>query len=144
MNWESLIHEAYEDEGVWVTIPPQDSGHFMWFEKVSDPLDTIPTEMLGTPGVFQPSDIRIGFQVWEQLADGSSQIMQKFSPPMVLRVKITPRALEEKKIPGPLRLAFWDGSEWELFTELKHLFRLTPKSGIAVIRDWGDPMVAWG
>lgn len=127
-------HFELDGGDVWVTVPAQDSDGTLDIQQID-----LPAVMPGTPTVFEPSDIRINFQV---LKDGVT--LQKFSPPMVLRVAITDTARERAAETGRLRLAFWDGSEWVLFTKRKHLFRLTPHFGIAVIRDWGDPAVAWG
>jgi hypothetical protein len=138
-DWREFIDEAYDEEGVWVTVPRQANGRLVRIER-----KTLPEDTPGTPTVFEPKDIRINFQVWEQLDGGSSQILQKLNPPMVLRVAITDKARDWAAQSGQLRLAFWDGSEWVLFTKRKHLFHLTPNHGIAVIRDWGDPAVAWG
>jgi hypothetical protein len=135
MNGGAERHFELEGGDVWVTVPAQDSGGALEIQQITE----LPPGMRGTPTVFEPCDIRINFQV---LKGGSP--VQKFSPPMVLRVAITDQARARAADTGRLRLAYWDGSEWVLFTKRKHLFHLTPEYGIAVIRDWGDPAVAWG
>jgi hypothetical protein len=142
MEWSKFINHHFVDEDVWVTVPPQESEHELLLESPELNGDDMPE----TPTVFTPSDIRINFQVRErEEGDGSGSLVQKFSPPMVLRVGITDLAKQAAQSKNRrLQLAFWDGSEWVPFTREKHLFRLTPKYGIAVIRDWGDPPVAWG
>jgi len=61
--------------------------------------------------------------------------VQKFNPRMTLRVRRRGK---------PTKLAYHDGKTWVVFTDVDHKFSLTDKSGIAYIRDWGDPPVAWG
>ena len=135
-DWKEFIDEVYDDVGVWVTVPRQENGRLLRIQR-----DEIPdeAETPETPTVFKPIDRRINFQV---VGDDGCPV-QRFSPPMVLRVRITPAA-QELAQSGRLQLAFWDGVKWVPFTKRKHLFHLTSKHGIAVIRDWGDPTVAWG
>jgi hypothetical protein len=136
-DWREFIDEAYEDVGVWVTVPRQEDGKLLKIQR--DPLPD-EGETPETPTVFNPIDRRINFQVVGE--DGYP--VQRFSPPMVLRVGITQAARDRATQSGQLRLAFWDGAKWVPFTKRKHFFHLTSKYGIAVIRDWGDPAVAWG
>lgn len=134
MNGSVERHFVLEGGDVWVTVPAQDVDGTLEIQSLD-----LPAEMPGTPTVFEPCDIRINFQV---LKDGG--LVERFSPPMVLRVAITDKARARAAETGQLRLAYWDGVQWVPFTKEKHLFHLTSKHGIAVIRDWGDPAVAWG
>jgi hypothetical protein len=136
-DWKEFIDEVYEDVGVWVTVPRQEKGQLLQIQRLELPDEAETPE---TPTVFKPIDRLINFQVVGQ--DGRP--VQRFSPPMVLRVRITEAARNWAAQSGQLRLAFWDGVKWVPFTKRKHLFHLTSDHGLAVIRDWGDPAVAWG
>lgn len=100
-------------------------------------------------GGFRPLRVVINFQVEDETKSG--ELITDFNPPFELRVRYTPAdALAAQKAGLPLVLAFWDGSTWVKFTAEKHSFRLEPDAqggggaGIALIRNWGDPNVAWG
>ena len=133
LTWGKRIDKHFAEEGVWVTVPPQNSGYELAIRKKRMPPRA---EMPEDPTEFAPKIFVINFEVLQRENDGAPiSIVEKFSPRM--KLKVTRRDNYRK-------LACLLGRRWDVFTEKDHDFRLTPNSGIAFIRDWGDPPVAWG
>jgi hypothetical protein len=91
--------------------------------------------------VFELTRPVINFHVAE---DDGTTLVHRFSPPMVLRVGITQAELDLVAEGDELKLAYWDGSRWVVFTKEEHQFELHSEWAIALIRHWGDPGVGWG
>jgi hypothetical protein len=91
--------------------------------------------------VFEKTRAVINFHVTE---DDGCTIVDRFNPPLVLRVEITETELQQIEAGVDLKLAFWEGSRWVLFTKEKHHFQLHSDFALALIQHWGDPGVAWG
>ena len=129
------IEHNFGDE-VWVTVPTQVSGRELALKT-----GTIPSDILDkkVPYGFEPIHPVINFQV-----DDSSGEVMYFVPPMILRVKVPDEWQVSPKAGLQLKLAYWNGTKWTVFTKRKHQFHLGPEYAIAVIRQWGDPTVAWG
>ena len=138
--------KEFTEEGATVNVPEQKDGKKVKIEKLpKDSLD----KMKPKKGGFKPGRGVFNFQVVDE--DDPSKVLATFDPPFELRVRYTKadekRAQEAGK---PLELAFWNGSEWIIFTKDKHQFKLEPDSkgsggeGVAKISNWGDPNVAWG
>jgi len=99
---------------------------------------------------FKPHRLVINFGVVDE--DDPENILKEFDPP--IEVKIHYRAKDLKKAQKeekPLRLAYWNGDDWEYFTEEKHDFRLEAdpdekKGGFGYVKitKWGDPPLGWG
>jgi len=98
---------------------------------------------------FKPSRVVINFQVVDE--DDPQTVLTEFDPKFELRVRYTPADSQAAQSANKsLTLAYWDGSTWVIFTQEKHEFRLEPDAhgqggfGIAMIKSWGDPPIAWG
>jgi hypothetical protein len=131
------VERYFAAEGVLVTIPNQAVARALL---ISDP-QAWPADAEDTPGVFELTRPVINFHVTEN--DGST-IVHHFNPPLVLRVEITEAELEQVAAGHDLKLGFWDGSRWVLFTKEKHHFQIHSQFALALIRHWGDPGVGWG
>lgn len=138
--------KAFSEEGATVTVPEQKDKIKVKIEKLpKDSLD----KMKPKEGGFKPGRVVLNFQIIE--ADEPAKVLTTFDPPFELRVRYT-RADEKRAQDAgvPLELAFWNGSEWVVFTAEKHQFKLEADSqgsgghGTAMISDWGDPNVGWG
>jgi hypothetical protein len=70
-----------------------------------------------------------------------------FDPPVLLYVKYT-NWVVDKAGGAPLKLGYWDGSDWQEFTAPNSYTILpasTGKIGIIEVRQWApDPPIAWG
>ena len=89
------------------------------------------------------------------LADAvySKNYKKIFIGQLILHVRFTPQDVEnalDANSTDPV-LAYWDGTTWVRFTEEEHEFTLYYDQGkddegvgIAKIRHWGDPEIAWG
>lgn len=131
------VDRYYEEEKVLVTIPTQARPRPLL---ISDPLE-FPADTEDTPGVFVLTRPVINFQVTE---DDGSTVVHHFNPPLVLRVEITEAEKQQVAEGHDLKLAFWDGSRWALFTEEKHHFQIHSHFAFALIWHWGDPGLGWG
>jgi hypothetical protein len=107
-------------------------------------------EMRGREGGFKPGRLVINFALVDE--DEPDTVLTEFDPPFELRIRYTRGDLERARhADKSLELAFWNGSEWVVFTQEKHQFELQPDAkgnaggyGVALISHWGDPNIAWG
>lgn len=135
----------FDQEGVTVTLPDQARRR----KAISLPVDPV-AKMPANPGGFQPHRVVINVAVVDE--DKPDEYLQEMDPPFELRVRYTRGDLEKaQKSGGELKLAFWDGSQWVVFTQEKHRFELQPADqgegggfGVAYISHWGDPNIGWG
>lgn len=143
----SSVDQRFVFDGgyVMVTVPAQ-GKRFKVVSLTKDPaMETRDTDD------FKPMRVAINFIVVED-AD-PAMLVTHFDPPLELRVRYNRSDLRlaefEKQ---PLALAYWFNDRWILF-EKKHEFHLEPDDpeypekggyGVAIIRDWGDPHIAWG
>lgn len=135
----------FSEEGATVTVPAQRKKTKV-VKLPSVALEHIP----GVEGGFKPGRLVINFALVDE--DDQDTFLTEFDPPFELRVRYTKGDLERaRRANQPLELAFWNGSEWVVFTQEKHQFELQPDSqgkaggyGIALISHWGDPQIAWG
>lgn len=135
----------FDREGVVVKIPE----HARRIRAVSLPVDRL-DRMPAAPGGFQPSRVVVNIALEDE--DRPGKYLEVIDPPFELRVRYTRGDLESaKKAGGELRLAFWDGSQWVVFTAEKHHFELQPSGnedgggyGVVLLSRWGDPNVSWG
>lgn len=135
----------FTEVGVTVTVPAQR----VTVKVVKLPIGTL-ADRPGVPGGFQPGRQVINFELVDEKAPDT--FLTEFDPPFQLRVQYTKPDLDRAADTGrPLALAFWDGSQWVVFTREKHQFELHPNTvpetgGYATVEisKWGDPPVAWG
>jgi hypothetical protein len=135
----------FDREGVVVRIPEQ-ARRLRAVSLPVDPLDKMPA----APGGFQPHRVVINVALEDE--DNPGEFVEVIEVPFELRVRYTRGDLERlQREGGALRLAFWDGSQWVVFTPEKHSFELQPSDqgdgggyGVVRISHWGDPNVSWG
>jgi hypothetical protein len=135
----------FDQEGVAVTVPQQDRR----IKAVKLPLGQL-SKMVGKPGGFQPDRLVINIALEDE--DQPGVYLEEIDPPFELSVRYTRGDLEKAQKAGKdLKLAFWDGTQWVVFTPEKHYFELLPSSqgdggghGVVRISRWGDPNTAWG
>jgi hypothetical protein len=143
-----MILEPYRqdwpEKGVSILVPAQENG-----VTVIGVERDMPRSIPDRPN-FHPSRLVINFELEEAGKPGA--VLMEFRPPLQLRVLYTQDDLDRAmKAERPLKLAFWDGEHWVLFTREKHDFELQPFPetgtggvGFARISHWGDPAVGWG
>ena len=84
--------------------------------------------------------------------DNEDNVLTEFNPPIEVKIRYKQKDIESvDEAKSSLRLAYWNGKDWEYFTEKKHDFKLVPDSkadnggyGYVEISQWGDPPLAWG
>jgi len=136
--------KEWPEKGVSILVPPQENGvEVNWAER------GLPRSLPDSP-IFRLIRLVINFEIEE--AGKPCAVLMDFKPPFELRVRYEQDDLEQaRQVDGTLKLAFWDGQHWVLFTREKHGFELQPDPppgtggiGFARISHWGDPPVGWG
>lgn len=134
---------AFEKQGVYLTIPSRMPRVVV----KTLPID-VPIGIQATTGIHP---IRTIINLVLHDRDDPENYLTEFDPPFEIQVRYTADDLREANTRGSeLKLAFWNGSDWILFTQEKHNFELHPNAdpstgGIATakISSWGDPPIAW-
>jgi hypothetical protein len=134
---------AFEKQGVYLTIPSR-----MPRVMVKTLPIEVPIGIQATTGI-QPIRPIINIVLYNR--DDPNNYLTEFNPPFEIQVRYTADDLSEANARGAdLKLAFWNGSEWNLFTHAKHNFELHPNAdpstggiGTVKISSWGDPPIAW-
>ena len=134
----------FEQEGVEVNVP-QPARKIKALSLPRQALKNMPAK----PGGFQPGRVVINIALVYE--DAPDEFLTEFDSPFELRVRYTPGDLRRAQQSNqPLQLAFWDGSDWVVFTPSKHNFELVPEErgeggyGVVQLSHWGDPNIAWG
>ncbi len=79
--------------------------------------------------------------------------LASFPPPIEIRVHYNEQDVAIAKGYQNLKLGFWNGVKWTLFTVEKHNFHLEPNGsvplnvegwGVVFIQNWADPTISWG
>ena len=99
---------------------------------------------------FVPQRLVINFGLVDE--NDEDNILTEFDPPIEVKSRYKQKDIETaEEGKGNLRLAYWNGEDWEYFTANKHSFNLVPNSkpgkggyGYVKISRWGDPPLAWG
>ena len=132
----------YEFPGITVTIP--DQGH--WVKAINKPVPPL-SQMPGNDE-FRP--IRVVTNVAIVDYNDESKILSAFDPPIQLDVKYATQDLfEASRVSRAIKLAYWNGSTWVVFTASDNQYQLHPPTtgnvGEVTIQSWiGDPPIAWG
>ncbi len=130
----------FDQEGVTVTVP--DTGKRIRAVKL--PLDRLES-MPAKPGGFTPTRLVANIALEDESNPGA--YLSQLDKPFEMRFRYTSDDVKQTKT--GLKLAFWDGNEWVVFTKDKHSFELQPDSqgggyGVVQLSRWGDPNIAWG
>lgn len=138
---QNFIFE-YRQAGVTFIIPPQ-----------AEPISVrrLPKGTLRNKppeaGIFHPIRLVLNFELIARRDPW--QPLEKFDPPITIRVRYTREDFE--KAHGELKLGYWDGEKWTVFTHSKHHFHLIPDkkpadggTGEVVVASWIDPALGWG
>ena len=112
---------------------------------------------LGKKKDYKPKDSKfvakrlvINFGLVDEGDEGN--VLTDFDPPIEVKIRYKQKDIEAAEAAkSNLRLAYWNGEDWEYFTEKKHDFKLVPDPkpdkggyGYVEISRWGDPPLAWG
>jgi hypothetical protein len=123
----------------------------------SVPLD----QMKGEGNDFTPAELVINLEVVD--AKDEHVVLTDFDPPLELEFKFPPSLIKNARelaarqkinittgndFADVIKVGFWDGKRWILFTKAKHNFRVQGNDtngyvGKVDLRKWGDPPVAW-
>jgi len=111
---------------------------------------TDPGSLANMPGGadFRPDRAITNLVLEDEARPGT--VLTQFDPAFELRIRYTAADVTAAG-GGQLKMAFWNGTKWVLFTAAKHQFRLEPDAtpatgghGVAMISSWGDPPIAVG
>lgn len=135
----------FSEEGATLNVPEQR----IKLRPVKRPKGDL-KDMKSRSGGFKPWRLVINFEMEDEENPGS--YISEFEKPLVLRVRYTRGDIEKAAKDGkPLRIGFWDGSDWVVFTEEKHNFIREPdtdgKSGgemVVYLSKWADPPIGIG
>lgn len=135
----STLRLDFGNEGVSLVVPWQ--GYDVEVRKLDLP-DNLPSV-----DYFTPTRPVINFEIYN--VNFPDVPLTEFDPPLELAVSYQIADLFAAQRAGrSLKLAFWDGQIWQLFSEEKHNLKLLPPSTGTVatlqIARWGDPSVSWG
>lgn len=128
--------------GVTVTIPDQGK----WVKVIDKPMPA-PSSMPGNAN-FTPIRLLINLAVVDY--DDENLVLSSFNPPIQIDVNYNSQDLwESARTNKRLKLAYWDGNTWVVFTEELNNFLLQPPTtgtvGEVNISSWaGDPPMSWG
>ena len=135
----------FADEGATVIVPDQPKK----MRAAKRPLGKL-EEMKSKTGVFKPWRLVFNFEMEDE--DNPGTFVSEFETPLELRIHYTHGDLQQaEKAKKPLRLGYWDGSDWVVFSEEKHLFKQVAdreaNSGgelVVQLTRWSDPPIGIG
>lgn len=135
----------FADEGAAVIVPEQAKK----LRVVKRPLGKL-EDMKSKTGRFKPWRVVFNFEMEDE--DNPGTFVHEFEAPLELRIRYTPADKKKAEEAGqPLRLGFWDGSDWVVFTGEKHHFEQVedkgaPSAGELVVQlsRWSDPPIGLG
>jgi hypothetical protein len=134
--------QRFYNFGVTVTVP--DQGKWVSVvEKDMPPLSSMPGNANFTP-------IRLIVNLAVVDYNNLNSVITSFDPPIELEVHYTDQDVSQAVLDGgELKLAYWDGSTWVVFTKAVNQYNLVPQptGGVAQLQisSWaGDPPMAWG
>jgi hypothetical protein len=123
----------------------------------SVPLD----QMKGKDNDFTPAELVINVEVVD--ANDAHIVLTDFDPPLEIELKFPASLIKNARelaarqkisidsaddFVAVIKVGFWNGLRWVLFTKEKHNFRIqgndtTGYVGKVDLRKWGDPPIAW-
>ncbi|MGD2158168.1 MAG: hypothetical protein PVG14_12175 [Anaerolineales bacterium] len=128
--------KEYLEDGVKITFDDQHKGVFVERKDLYKPPNTRVFTLIREV-------VNIGF-----FKKSRPNVYEKsITPAIKLRVKYKQADMNEAKSRGqPLKLAWWNGKDWVIFTCKKSYSNSQNWSGHfdTEISDWGDPPIAWG
>jgi hypothetical protein len=132
----------FTDEKVTIVIPDH-GGRRVGVRKLSMPaLSSLPAQ-----SNFRPFRLVINFEFFD--LDQPDQVVTSFDPEVSIYISYDINDLYRASLVSrPLKLAFWNGTQWVPFTSQKHKFELvhpaTGTVGSINITAWNDPPIGWG
>jgi hypothetical protein len=123
---------------------------------------TVPLDqMKGEGNEFTPAELVANIEVVD--ANDEHKVLTDFDPPLEFEFKFPPsliknaRALATRQqiaassaedLASVIKVGFWNGARWVLFTKEKHNYRIqgndnTGYVGKVNLKKWGDPPIAW-
>ncbi len=118
-------------------------------------------QMRGENNDFTPAELVANIEIVD--ANDQHTVLTDFDPPVELEFKFPPTLIENaRKLAASrelkaskaedflavIKVGFWDGTRWVLFTPEKHNFRIQGSDtygyvGKVDLKKWGDPPIAW-
>ncbi len=135
----------FSDEGAAVIVPEQGKR----LRVAKRPVGKL-EDMKSKTGAFKPWRLVFNFEMEDE--DNPGTFVSEFETPIELRIRYTRGDLQKaENAKKPLRIGFWDGSDWVVFSENKHLFKQVAdsdtKSGgelVVQLSRWSDPPIGIG
>jgi hypothetical protein len=152
----SQVVAPFPDAFTTVVIPWQ--GRSVMAVRVpSVPLD----QMKGEGNDFTPAELVINVEVVD--ANNAHTVLTDFDPPLEIEFKFPTSLIKNARelatrqkmnidsvddFASVIKVGFWNGLRWVLFTKEKHNFRIqgndtTGYVGKVNLTKWGDPPIAW-
>ncbi len=144
---DGAAEHLFSLHGVHVRVSPQNDGNAVEVQGVDaelTPEAVHPAIRMGTS-----SEFRLGRYVMnlELVKPDASDI----KPPAQIWIALTAEDLARAQTIDKLKLAYWNGGQWIVFTDVKHHFRIVePETeggygyAVAELSRWGDPPLAVG
>ncbi len=133
--------------GVRVRIAPQEDGRPVDVQGVD--AEVAPEAIHPAVRIGTPSEFRLGRYVMN--IDLFKSNAADLNPPAQIWVALTAEDLARARSSDNLKLAYWNGGQWVIFTASKHHFHVVKpdnagEAGYAVadFMRWGDPPLAVG
>ncbi len=135
----------FTDEGAAVIVPGQGKK----LRVAKRPLGNL-EDMKSKSGKFNPWRLVFNFEMEDE--DNPGTFIHEFESPIELRIRYTRGDLQKAEKAGKqLRIGFWDGSDWVVFSEDKHLLKQVEDSDsqsggelVVQLSSWSDPPIGIG
>ena len=135
----------FADEGATLTVPEKHKK----LRAVKRPVGKM-ADMKSKSGKFKPWRLVINFEMEDE--DSPGTFVSKFDDPLELRVRFTKKDIKKAdEAKKPLRLGYWDGSDWVIFGVKKHKFEQVSDADAASggelvvqLSQWADPPIGIG
>lgn len=135
----------FNDEGAAVIVPEQGKK----LRVAKRPLGKL-EDMKSKSGKFKPWRLVFNFEMEDE--DNPGTFVSEFETPIELRIRYTRGDLQKaENAKKPLRIGFWDGSDWVVFSEDKHLLKQVEDSDaqsggelVVQLTKWSDPPIGIG
>jgi len=135
----------FADEGATVIVPDQPKK----MRAAKRPLGKL-EEMKSKTGVFKPWRLVFNFEMEDE--ENPGEYVSEFDEPIELRIRYTRGDIEKaEKASKQLRIGYWDGSDWVVFSEEKHRLMQVADSDaqsggelVVQLSSWSDPPIGIG
>lgn len=144
---DGATEHLFSLHGVHVRISPQDDGHAIEVQGVD--ADLAPESVHPAIRIGTSSEFRLGRYVMNlELAKPDASDIK---PPAQIWIALTQEDLARAQSSDKLKMAYWNGGQWVVFSDTKHHFHtVEPETeggygyAVAELSRWGDPPLAIG